>query len=86
MPECSGVSGEVYFHIHFPKSDVAAVGGGVFRECSIPHGIAVLARLAVQEAQLLQPFGEDVFARHWRVGGRKGASRQCVEDDRCTCI
>ena len=29
----------------------------------VPDGIGVIARLAVVEAQLLQRFGEDVFAR-----------------------
>lgn len=36
----------------------------------VPDSIAMFARLAVEKAQLFQPFGEDVFARHCEESSR----------------
>ena len=46
---------------------MASISGSLValgRELVVPDGIAVLARLAMQKPQLLQSFGERIFARH----------------------
>jgi hypothetical protein len=51
----------------------------------LPRGGALLARLAEQEADLLEGLCEGVFARHrggWCVGGRMGVGAKSEERQR----